>query len=292
MLFPQLRTTVCVDASDQDRLAAWLSHRDRSDREAKGPAICCVVPALGIYWAHEGKNRVQFLRDRGLSYIPANLTAYSYPAPDRIELFEERVFGRDEVWAVLDRRWVRPILIPRIGTPVLREYGVLDASRWPENWPDAKTVAEQMYRDGDPDGARPFRCVDLHPLEASRLETERSYKQLEASIIKLDGIRFKPGPLVAFLGVCVALSVGGAAIGSGCRWYRLRIWSGCTVRSFQPHELSFGKNKPAQSQICAPSPAGSPRAQPGAAWRAVDSPTCSGVWISQQKGGHMTALPR
>lgn len=207
-------TTDCVDAADQDRLESWLSHPDRSDLGARDAAVYCVVPALGIYWAHEGKNRVQFLRDRGLSHVPANLSAYPYPAADRIKLFKQRVLGRDELWAVLDSRWVQPILISRLGTPVLREYGVPAASRWPVNWPDARAVSEQMYRDVDPNATRPFNCVDLHPLEARRREKERGYEQIEASIIELDGFRFKIGPLVALAIICVVLSIAGAAVGS------------------------------------------------------------------------------
>lgn len=207
-------TTDCLDAEEQERLEGWLSHPDRADLNCENPAIYCAVPSLGVYWAHEGKNRVQFLRDRGLTHVPGNLTLYAYPAPHRIELFTTRLLGREEVWAVLDRRWVQPIILPALGVSVLNEYGVAAAVRWPENWPDAEVVAESMYRDASPGSARPFNCIDLLPLEARRRDERRGYENVEASIHQLDGFRLKPAPIVAFALACILTWVVGALLKS------------------------------------------------------------------------------
>lgn len=202
-------TTESVSPNDVDRLREWLSHPDRSDLMEEEAAKYVGLPALGIFWAHEGKNRVQFLRDCGNTHAPAHLTLYAYPSPERIELYRVRVVGRIELWAVLDRRWVQPILLAELGERLLREYGVAPPSRWPENWPDAASVAEELYRDVDPEWQGPFRCVDLLPLEGRRRLRVRGREKAHASVVDLEdvGLRWK------YIGKLALASLALAALG-------------------------------------------------------------------------------
>lgn len=207
-------TTGDVRPDDVDCLREWLSHPNRSDLMQKEAASYVGLPALGIYWAHEGKNRVQFLRDCGHTHVPAHLTLYAYPSHERIDLFRVLVSGRIELWAVLERRWVQPILLPELGERLLREYGVAPPSRWPANWPDAASVAEELYRDVDPEWQGPFNCIDLLPLERRRLLRVRGREKVHASVMDLEDV----GPRWKYIGklalASAALAVLGRVIGS------------------------------------------------------------------------------
>lgn len=130
----------------EERLAYFL-HPDRSDESKPDPAEYFSWPDLGLFAAHEGKNRVAFLRSCGVAEVPASVAAHPYPASTRIRLYTMEGHGVRETWAVLDGRWVaRPPLL-RLGLRLLSAYGVPAPKPWPGSYPRASDVLEAWPRD-------------------------------------------------------------------------------------------------------------------------------------------------
>ncbi|MFV2028657.1 hypothetical protein [Neisseria sp. S1] len=77
---------------------------------------------LGFIVAHEGKNRVAFMRKHQQPKLAVNISEYDYPDPERIQL----VLGETahETWAVLDGKIVQKVMLPRLTTRIMRDYGV------------------------------------------------------------------------------------------------------------------------------------------------------------------------
>lgn len=59
---------------------------------------------LGLWFAHEGNNRVHFLLAGGATEMPALVTTVDYPAAERLALYRLLVSGREELWCVLNGR--------------------------------------------------------------------------------------------------------------------------------------------------------------------------------------------
>lgn len=86
-------------------------------------AVYFWVKSLGLIAPHEGKNRVDFLRGREIEFIPAEVTEYSYPEPQRLKIHRIVRNRCEQVWVVLDERWVEKIEHPAWACPLLEAYG-------------------------------------------------------------------------------------------------------------------------------------------------------------------------
>ncbi|GKT17364.1 hypothetical protein AVHY2522_14975 [Acidovorax sp. SUPP2522] len=109
-------------------------------------AIVFAVVPLGLFFAHEGKNRVQFLRSRGATDMPARITPLDYPDAHRLALYRLRVVDRIEHWCVLDRRWAQALPLAHLTERLLVAYGVAHPAAWPADLPAPDAAARAMLR--------------------------------------------------------------------------------------------------------------------------------------------------
>lgn len=101
---------------------------------------------LGLWFAHEGKNRVHFLRAGGATEMPALVTTVDYPAAERLALYRLVISGREELWCVLDGHQARCLLLPELTHALLTAYDVPPASRWPQDLPSHHMIAEVLQQ--------------------------------------------------------------------------------------------------------------------------------------------------
>lgn len=165
-----------------EELVAFLVSPDGAFASPATRAVVMWVPALGLGAMHEGKNRVRFLRDRcGVSTMPGMLTTLSFPDAERLrlvcaELPAGRVYG-----ALLDKRHFTLLACPDLAVPLLRAYGVAEAS-WPEGGPSLPDVLAS--RRWNTRGTW-TRSIDL---EAVSEELAQRLEQVQGSVLDLDGV--------------------------------------------------------------------------------------------------------
>lgn len=106
------------------------------------------VRPLGLFWAHEGKHRVAFMRSHNQPCIAAWVSEISYPTPDRLAIVQPDE-QREDWLIVLDNRYVQVLRRPHLSTTVLSSYGVRQV-RWRDlpSMPDKSCVLFEMYRRG------------------------------------------------------------------------------------------------------------------------------------------------
>lgn len=197
---------------------AFFTDPARADAHAHEGALYTWVRELGLFVAHEGKNRVRFLRDRGVQYIPAQVSTHSYPAADRITIYSARVHGRDEHVAVLDGCRLRCVVMPTLTLPVMAAYGVQHVRQWPAQWPSPEAVFRELDEAYRPE--RRTKEVDLQGL----IEREAQQQDIvAASVSDLAGVRFDPRQRWVLVGYGLA-SVVAAAIGTP--WLAMAGWAG------------------------------------------------------------------
>lgn len=112
------------DVEEPKSLAFFLASDDRASAGTKDPAEVYLVGALGLAWAHEGRTRAGFLRAMGYDSMAARVHLLPYPAPAQLALYSVTAHGVTQLWCVLDRRKVRPLLAPWLSVPLLTAYGV------------------------------------------------------------------------------------------------------------------------------------------------------------------------
>ncbi|WP_329006565.1 hypothetical protein ACNFZE_16750 [Pseudomonas aeruginosa] len=115
-----------------DELAADLLDDTRSADGDTDQARVFQIQPFDLYVACEGKNRVQFLRDRGERDMPAMVTTIAYPDASRLALYTLDVAGREECWCVLDGCKAIRVLMPHLTAPLLGLIGV-KLQRWPDS---------------------------------------------------------------------------------------------------------------------------------------------------------------
>lgn len=125
-------------------LADYLLQDERSLPGDRDQAVVFQIAPLGLWFAHEGKNRVHFLRSGGATEMPAMVTAVNYPAAERLALYRLAISGREELWCVLDGRWARRLLLPQLTQALLTAYGVAPTRAWPQDLPSPRMVAETL----------------------------------------------------------------------------------------------------------------------------------------------------
>jgi len=164
----------------------FLSCTDGTERAV----VCWIVP-LGLFLAHEGKNRIEFLRSEGATHYPALTTPYDYPSPDRLALIQVPGPHGDEWWAALDHDSIEPLRCPEWSLPILTAYGVSVTKGWPEAYPPYDAVRQEV----DERSRRNFRplreaSVSLKALQAKEV---KAAEEISTSLMDLPGVRLRRG---------------------------------------------------------------------------------------------------
>ncbi|WP_049124532.1 hypothetical protein, partial [Burkholderia cenocepacia] len=113
-------TTSSVPENERPALLARLQDPARATAEGYDRAEFIWIKPLGLFLAHEGKNRVGFFRDMGAQWIPAHVAPYDYPAADRLATYAAKHAHQTMYWAVLDGQLLAPINHPAWALPILR----------------------------------------------------------------------------------------------------------------------------------------------------------------------------
>ena len=167
-------------------LERFLSCTDGTERAE----VCWIVP-LGLFLAHEGKNRIEFLREGGATHYPALTTPYDYPAPDRLALIQVPGPHGNEWWAVLDQDSIEPLRYPEWSLPILTAYGVSTTKGWPEDYPPYAAVRQEV----DERSRRNFRPLREAPVSLKALQADdaKALEEVSTSLVDLPGVRLKRG---------------------------------------------------------------------------------------------------
>jgi len=168
-----------------EELEAYLTAPERAYRTDPDASLSTYIVPLGLAVAFEGKNRVRFLRDRGVEHIPSVVALADYPAADRLEIFKVAGDQGQCTWCVLDGRWLKQLQLPAVSHMVLGPYGVPTRHCWPREWPaiglvhEAVAEASSSYL-GDP--------VDLHKLRVRHQAASDMHEWVNASVSGLSGV--------------------------------------------------------------------------------------------------------
>ncbi|WP_155675304.1 hypothetical protein [Burkholderia territorii] len=211
-------TTRSVAEAKRPALLAWLQDAARATPD---DADYMWIKPLGLFLAHEGKNRVGFFRDMNAQWIPARVTPYDYPAADRLAIYEIKHARQTAYWAVLDGQLLEPVNHPDWALPVLRAYGVQQHHQWPHDFPPVDvTAAALTVRLINHASGRPA------PLDLELVREKDAYESEEISCSLLDIESLKiPWD---FLGVMGGISIGAFVLLGilSNDWPNLRIATG------------------------------------------------------------------
>ncbi|BDU21583.1 hypothetical protein [Dyella sp. GSA-30] len=133
-----------LNATDREHRREIVMHPDRAVYGDHAGAEYVLISGLGIVASHEGKNRVRFLAAMGEEFIPAFVTKCDYPAAERIRTYEIEFGDREEVWAILDDRYLHRLSAPGLVLPLLQAYGVRHSRSWPGEMPKPREVMGYM----------------------------------------------------------------------------------------------------------------------------------------------------
>jgi hypothetical protein len=133
----------CIKGQPAHIAAEDVSKRITQYRENKAPGATAsgtYIPALGIYFAHEGKHRVAFMRHHDEPVFQAEIDDLAYPSADRLKIVTPSA-PNQLLYAVLDGRYLQVLLLPHSTQRILTSYGV-SSVRWSklENVPSESTV--------------------------------------------------------------------------------------------------------------------------------------------------------
>lgn len=195
-LTPELREKYLSFFTDPERANLTGHSYDKAD-------FMWIRP-LGLVLPHEGKNRVDFLREQLIEMIPARVSQYDYPPASRIILYRVNVQSKCEYWAVLDDRWVERVNHPSWANPVLAAYGVLIKHQWPPKLPTVQDVSEGFnHPSGNPD----FLNNDIVDLEQISLHKVRKHEVLHCSLSDFRALRLRNKSLVWYCMGAVLVSL-------------------------------------------------------------------------------------
>ncbi len=136
------------------------------------------IPELQLFFAHEGKNRVNFFRFHRIETIPALVKEMHYPAPERMTVFVLDCAGGKDVWAVLDDRYVQKLSHFSYALPMLRAYGVRVCYEWSEDLPDIRELTEYLINVDKPFDVH-SRSIDLNHMQDRKQKIQRSFERNE-----------------------------------------------------------------------------------------------------------------
>ncbi len=213
--------TESVKVHEREDLLAFLQSPERAMPRGRERAEYFWIKPLGLFLAHEGKNRVGFLRDMNVDWIPARVFPCGYVAPERLTLYEVGPRERTSWWAVLDGTWLEPVARPTWTLPVLRAYGVRETSDWPAAFPSIElTTAALRERSPDP-------ALSALPVLNLPLVLEKDAYQNEVISCSLLDIDEMPVPRNFGIGMAVCSIAAVVLIGAvPSTWDNLRIVAG------------------------------------------------------------------
>lgn len=182
-----------------DELGAYLTAPERAFRKDPDASLSTYVESLGLAVAFEGKNRVRFLRDRGVELVPSAVAVAAYPAAERLKILHVQTALGKRSWCVLDDRWLEPLTLPAVSHAILDPYGVKTLHHWPSGWPATEAVEDALKHAAS---ARPHEPVDLHKLRDRQAELAGREEWIHTSAIGLNVhvLRWRP-VLLGVLGV-------------------------------------------------------------------------------------------
>lgn len=158
-----------ADVAEPRSLAWFLASDERATVGAKDAAEACLVGALGLAWMHEGRTRPGFLRAMDVSTLAARVSMLGYPAAAELALYQVTVQGQAQVWCVLGRRRLQPLLAPWITVPLLSAYGVAAPQPWPTGHPAVDAVEQALAK------ARPGRALpEVDLVKVARAQAEEA----------------------------------------------------------------------------------------------------------------------
>lgn len=186
-----------LDDKKAQRLVQQLTDARALEKDSLSRASYALIRPLGIFAPHEGKNRVDFLREEGIEQIPAEVFYIDYPSANRLKLYRVEAGTFVETWAVLDDRWVERVAHPSWSLPVLTAYGVAFEPEWPGSFAPINDVLDvYLGRRGSSQalGNSDFgnaAVVDLVTLKGrSKYQTERVSYQVAEMQLKKGSPRF------------------------------------------------------------------------------------------------------
>lgn len=195
-----------------DEMVTYFTDLARADPKDKDCARLTLVEPFGLYVAHEGKNRVRFLRNAGSEMMAAMVWVQPYPAADRIRLYRSKILGQDVTWAVLDGRQACQLRLPEVTVPLLLAYGIDPVERWPDHWPDPLRVARALE---DASGHLCRRTsADIEAIQEDLLLEREEEEFIDASILEMVDVRLRLKwwlgyfSLCAFAGLVLTLFAG------------------------------------------------------------------------------------
>jgi hypothetical protein len=190
-----------VPASDRERLIAHLTDPKRALPDDFDRSETTLIRPFGIFMAHEGKNRVSFLDQAGLRFMPSLVTAVDYPSADRLRLFEVADGCEPRVLCSLDNEHLVPLQSPSWSIPLLAAYGVSN-EKWPDEYPELDAVLDAIRT------RAPDHLDQLHPVALTDLKEQLAVEATEPTPEVLVGhkhIRIHPRPLLLPFAATLAL---------------------------------------------------------------------------------------
>jgi len=173
----------------EEELQAFLTAPERAYRANKQASLTTYVAPLGLAVAYEGKNRVRFLRNRGVKQMPSAVAIADYPTSDRLRIYHVQTVQGKHAWCVLDDRWLEPLPLPEVTHRMLDPYGV-DTGRWPRDWPSVEQVLDAIAEAAKTAFHEPVDLQRLREWKAKAEDLEaRSESWSNASIMALDVYR-------------------------------------------------------------------------------------------------------
>jgi hypothetical protein len=161
-----------VPENQRPELLAFLQDPARATKDACEHATFDWIKSLGLFVAHEGKNRVAFFREMHADWIPARVTPCSYPAANRLAIYQVDHNDTRRYWIVLDDTYVEPIAHPSWALPVLRAYGATE-HEWPRDYPSVEVVSNALAARKPDEISRRLGPLDLNRVaEVNAFETE------------------------------------------------------------------------------------------------------------------------
>ncbi len=142
-------------------LADYLLQDERSAPGDRDQAVVFEIAPLGLWFAHEGKNRVHFLRSGGAIEMPAMVITVDYPAASRLAIYRLAVAGKEEMWCVLDDRLAKRLTLPKLTHTLLTAYGVIPASTWPDHLPSPHMITDALQQQERHSGNSPDIDLDM-----------------------------------------------------------------------------------------------------------------------------------
>lgn len=154
-----------IEEAGVPKRIAWYRENKARGNGASGTYI----PALGVYFAHEGKHRVGFMRHHHEPLFQAEVDDLAYPSPDRLKIVTSDISSGLR-YAVLDDRYLQVLLAPHTTLMILSSYGVRTLP-WhhlegvPSEERAYRAACDQRLLTSPPDRAEKSRTLDLHRVQ-------------------------------------------------------------------------------------------------------------------------------